>query len=109
MKTDSPAKPLPFIERISYASSDAAGQPPPGKRASRALRPVDQTGDVGRRPAEASFNFQTRASAKISARVGDSRSIHVFTATKHTDHNPFDDHGLFLEIDPDGFKIRVLG
>jgi sugar (glycoside-pentoside-hexuronide) transporter len=26
MKTDLPAKPLPFLERISYASSDAAGQ-----------------------------------------------------------------------------------
>jgi sugar (glycoside-pentoside-hexuronide) transporter len=26
MKTESPTKPLPFLERISYASSDAAGQ-----------------------------------------------------------------------------------
>ena len=26
MKTDSSSKPLPFLERISYSSSDAAGQ-----------------------------------------------------------------------------------
>jgi hypothetical protein len=51
------------------STSDAVGQPPPGRRASSALRPVDQTGRDG--AAEASFNFQTRASAKISASAKD--------------------------------------
>ena len=100
--------PRPLVSS-NTSMSDAVGQPPPGKRASSALRPVDQTGRDGRKPAEASFNFQTRASAKISASDGASRSIHIFTATKHTHHDPFDDHGLFFEIDPDGFEIGVLG
>src|SRR5476649_1680398 len=87
--------------------SDAVGHPPPGKRASSELLPVDQTGRAG--AAEASFNFQTRASAKISASVGASRGIHVFTATKHSDNHPFDNHGLFFEIDANGFEVGVFG
>ena len=42
-----PAKKLDFAEpgaSSSTSTSDAVGQPPPGKRASSALRPVDQTG-----------------------------------------------------------------
>src|ERR1700684_2239321 len=99
--------------------SDAVGQPPPGKRASSALRPVDQTGRDGdwrwprRWPAEASQelkdNFQTRASARRLPSVGTSRGIHVFTAAKHPDHHPFDHHRLFFQIDANGFEIGVLG
>src|ERR1700761_442349 len=87
--------------------SDAVGHPPPGKRASSELLPVDQTGRAG--AAEASFNFQTRASAKISAIDDASRGIHVFTTTQDTDAHPFNNHGLFFEIDADGFEIRVFG
>src|ERR1700733_14608634 len=81
----------------STSMRDAVGHPPPGKRASSELLPVDQTGRGG--AAEASFTFQTRASAKISASVDFSRGIHVFTATKHSNDHPFDNHGLFFEID----------
>src|SRR5580704_844150 len=86
--------------------SDAVGHPPPGKRASSELEPVDQTGRAG--AAEASFNFQTRASAKISASDDLSRSIHVFAATQDTDDHPFDNHGLFFEIDANGFEVGVF-
>src|SRR5471030_1580874 len=86
--------------------SDAVGHPPPGKRASSELLPVDQTGRAG--AAEASFNFQTRASAKTSASDDTSRGIHVFTATRYPDDHPFDNHGLLSEIDTDGFKIGIL-
>src|SRR5450755_4223804 len=87
--------------------SDAVGHPPPGKRASSELLPVDQTGRAG--AAEASFNFQTRASAKTSASNDTSRGIHVFTTTQHTDDDPFNNHGLFFEIDADGFEVGIFG
>src|SRR5271154_11466 len=86
--------------------SDAVGHPPPGKRASSELQPVDQTGRAG--AAEASFNFQTRASAKISASDEPSRGIHVFATTQYTNDHPFDNHGLFFEIDANGFEIGVF-
>src|ERR1700682_1732049 len=86
--------------------SDAVGHPPPGKRASSELLPVDQTGRVG--AAEASFNFQTRASAKMSANDDTSRGIHVFTATKYPDDHSLDNHRLFFEIDTNGFEIGIF-
>src|SRR5580692_5876603 len=82
------------VSSTNTSMSDAVGHPPPGKRASSELKPVDQTGRAG--AAEASFNFQTRASAKIAASDDSSRGIHVFTTTQDTDHHPFDDHGLLF-------------
>src|SRR5580658_1223889 len=95
------------VSSSNTSISDAVGHPPPGKRASSELLPVDQTGRVG--AAEASFNFQTRASAKISASVDASRGIHVFTATKHPDDDAFDNHRLGFEIDTNGFEIGIFG
>src|SRR5216684_1907395 len=95
------------VQSRSTSMRDAVGHPPPGKRASSELLPVDQTGREG--AAEASFNFQTRASAKICASDDTSRSIPVFTATKHSDDHPFDNHGLFFEIDANGFEIGIFG
>src|SRR5271154_4465917 len=87
--------------------SDAVGHPPPGRRASSALLPVDQTGRAG--AAEASFNFQTRASAKMQSSDAASRGIHVFAAENPTDDLPFDYHGLFLPIAKDGPEVVIFG
>src|ERR1700683_4662182 len=95
------------VSSSSTPRSAAFAHPPPGKRASSELLPVDQTGRVG--AAEASFNFQTRASAKISAIDAASRGIHVFTTTQHTDDHPFNNHGLFFEIAKNGLEIGVFG
>src|ERR1700679_1639718 len=91
------------VSSSNTSMSDAVGHPPPGKRASSELLPVDQTGRAG--AAEASFNFQTRASAKISAIDDVSRGIHVFTTTQHTNEQHIIIHVFFFEIDPDWFKI----
>src|SRR5580658_1143037 len=95
------------VSSSSTSMSDAVGHPPPGKRASSALQPVDQTGRAG--AAEASFNLQTRASAKIPSSDNTSRGIHVFATTKHPDHHPFDNHGLFFQIDANGLEVGVFG
>src|ERR1700722_3959443 len=95
------------VSSNNTSMSDAVGHPPPGKRASSELQPVDQTGRVG--AAEASFNLQTRARAKIQSSDDTSRGIHVFTATKHPDDDPFDNHGLLLEVDTNGFEIGIFG
>src|SRR5450432_397910 len=94
------------VASISTSTSDAVGQPPPGKRASSVGLPVDQTGRGGR--AAPSFNFQTRASARMSASDAASRSIHVFTTPQDANDDPLDDHRLGLQIDSYGLEIGIF-
>src|SRR5471032_1476615 len=94
------------VASISTSTSEAVGQPPPGRRRSNEGLPVDQTGRGGR--AAPSLSFQTRASARMSASDVASRSIHVFTAPQDANDDSLDDHRLGLQIDSYGLKIGIF-